>query len=110
MLFTIHKNLQFILGTISATRLFGFIPLGMILHITITTLISIFLLRRGMKFKHVFIIVFFIGLSKEILDSFVLNNTLQKHILDMCYNLSFLTLIYLRDKLKIFIKKLKMKN
>lgn len=102
--------MQFILGTISATRIYGIIPLGMILHITITTIISIVLLRRGMKFKHVFIIVFSIGLSKEILDSFVLNNTFQKHVIDMCYNLSFLTILYIRDRLKIFIKNLKEKN
>ncbi|MFA6236648.1 MAG: hypothetical protein WC635_04900 [Bacteriovorax sp.] len=107
MIFNFYIELQKILGTISVTKIFGIVPLGMVLHIGISAAITILLLKRGMKFKKVFVIVFLVGLSKEILDCFVINNTLQKHILDMCYDMSYPTFLYLSDKARIKIKEIK---
>jgi hypothetical protein len=99
-----------IFETVSHTILFGFIPLGMILHIGISAAIMIILLKRGMKFKHAALIVFIVGLTKEILDCFVINNTLQKHIKDMCYDMSYPAFLYVRDKMKIAIRNFKLKH
>lgn len=72
----------------------------MVLHIGISAALTLILLKRGIKFKHVCLIVFLVGLSKEIIDSFVINNTMKKHILDMCYDMSFPTLIFIVRKIK----------
>ncbi len=107
MTFPFYTEIQSVLAPISKYVIFGFIPLGMILHISISALITIILLKRGMKFRNVYIIVFAIGLSKEILDTFVLNNTMKKHILDMCYDMSYPTFLYVREKLKMKIREMK---
>lgn len=106
----LYHGIQHFLGSISAYRILNFIPLGMILHIGISAGITIILLKRGMKFKYVCLVVFLVGLSKEILDVFVLNNTLQKHILDMCYDMSYPTFLYLREKIRAVIRKEKAKH
>lgn len=102
-----HQEIHSILAPISTYRIFGFIPLGMLLHVGISAAITIILLKRGMKFKNVCFVVFAIGLSKEILDTFVLNNTLKKHILDMCYDMSFPAFLYIRERLRLAIRKRK---
>lgn len=109
MSFPFRKELNHFFGSISAYRIYDIIPLGMILHITISAAITHILLKRGMKFKYVCLIVFIIGLSKEIMDTFVLNNTLQKHILDMCYDMSYPAFLYLREKIRLYIRKMKSK-
>lgn len=106
----LYHDLQHFLGWISAYRILGFIPLGMPLHIGISALITILLLKRGMKLNQVFILVFMIGLSKEILDSFVINNTMKKHILDMCYDMSFPTLLVMLEATKAKIHKIKSRD
>lgn len=88
------------LGSISHYQILNFIPLGMVLHIGISAALTLILLKRGFKFKHVCLIVFLVGLSKEIIDSFVINNTMKKHILDMCYDMSFPTLLFIVRKIK----------
>ena len=100
MTMTLINDLQDLLSLISHTRILGIIPLGMILHISISAMITVILLSRGMKFKYVYLIVFLVGLSKEILDCFVINNTLEKHILDMTYDMSFITILYFVRKYK----------
>lgn len=95
-----HSEIQIILGTISVYRIFDFIPLGMILHISISAFITIALLKYGMEFEKVVIIVFLIGLAKEFLDSFVINNTMAKHILDLCYDMSYPAALALVRKIK----------
>lgn len=107
MILPFHREIQSVFAPISKYVIFGFIPLGMILHISISALITIILLKRGVKFRNVYIIVFFIGLSKEILDTFVLNNTMKKHILDMCYDMSYPTFIFIKDKLRLKIREMK---
>jgi hypothetical protein len=106
----LQQEMNHFLGLISETRLMGFIPLGMILHITISAVITIILLKRGMKFKHVALVVFLIGISKEILDCFVINNTLKKHIIDMCYDMSFPAFLYFRDLMRLKIRNFKAKH
>jgi hypothetical protein len=105
-----HKEVQSVLAPISHYRILGFIPLGMLLHIGISTAITIILLKRGMKFRNVFIIVFLVGLSKEILDCFVLNNTMKKHILDMCYDMAYPTFLYLKDRWRDFVRNRKQQS
>lgn len=102
-----HREIQNILAPISSYRILGFIPLGMVLHIGISAVITIILLKRGMKFRNVCIVVFGIGLSKEILDTFVLNNTMKKHILDMCYDMTYPAFLFIREKLRLAIRKRK---
>lgn len=106
----LHNEISHLLGTISVTKIFGIIPLGMVLHISISAAITVILLKRGMKFKYVALIVFLVGLSKEILDCFVLNNTLKKHILDMCYDMSYPAFLYLRDNSRLWIRGFKIKH
>lgn len=110
MILTFNKELQHLLGFISTYRIAGFIPLGMVLHISISAAITILLLKLKMKFKNVCLVVFLVGLSKEILDCFVLNNTLKKHILDMTYDMSYPAFIYLREKARTAIRKQKSKR
>jgi hypothetical protein len=100
-------EIQTLFAHISVYRLYGVVPLGMLLHISISAIIAFFLLSRGMKLRNVAIVVFAIGLSKEIIDCFVINNTIQKHILDMCYNMSFVFSLYIKRKIQTIIKNLK---
>lgn len=121
LIFTIYKTQKFkmilqlreainhFFGYVSVYRILGFIPLGMLLHISISTIITILLLKRGMKFKHVCLIVFLIGLSKEIFDSFVLNDRPIKHLYDMTYDMSYPIFLYLSEKIKLVIGKTKAK-
>lgn len=96
-----------LLEFISKYKIFGFIPLNATLHFTITTLISLFLYKREWKVRNILIFIFFLGLSKEIFDSFALGNTIEKHIRDMCINLTFPSLLAIYDKVRIKIAALK---
>lgn len=95
------QNLKHFFGFISTYKIAEIIPLGMTLHIGISAFITIFLLKKSVKFRNVCLIVFAIGLSKEIIDSFVLNNTWQKHLLDLTYDMSYPCLLYFVRKLKL---------
>lgn len=100
MILPFHNEIQHLFSTISAYRIVGLIPLGMILHIGISAIITIALLKYGMAFEQVVIIVFLVGLSKEFLDSFVINNTMTKHLLDLCYDMSYPAILLLIRKIK----------
>lgn len=89
-----------ILGFISKYQIFGIIPLNATLHLLISTLISIFLLKKKFKPVKVFIIIFMLGLLKELFDANALGNTWQKHVRDMCINLLFPTLIIIVNYIK----------
>jgi hypothetical protein len=89
-----------VLGFISKYKIFGVIPLNATLHFTISILITIILLNKKVKITHIIFFIFFLGLAKEVLDSFVLNNTMLKHFTDMCINLFYPTLIFTIRKLK----------
>ena len=107
MITELHDGIKHFFGFVSVYRIFGFIPLGMVLHICISAFITIVLLKRGLKFKHVCLIVFTIGLAKEIFDSFVLNDKHIKHLYEMTYDMSYPIFLYLREKVKLCIRKIK---
>lgn len=91
------------LGFISKYQIFGFIPLNATLHVLLSTLITIFLIKKGVKPINAFITIFLLGLTKELFDSQALGNTWQKHIRDMALNLIFPSLIlitaYIKNKI-----------
>lgn len=91
------------LGFISKYQILGFIPLNATLHILISILITILLLKKGVKPLNAFIFIFLLGLTKELFDSQALGNTWQKHIRDMCLNLIFPSMVlfvsYIKSKI-----------
>lgn len=89
-----------ILGFISKYQIFGFIPLNATLHVLLSTLITIFLIKKGVKPINAFITIFLLGLTKELFDSQALGNTWQKHIRDMALNLIFPSLVLLVSYVK----------
>lgn len=78
-----------LLGFISKYQIFGIIPLNATLHLLISAIITITLIKKGVKALNVFILIFLLGLTKEIFDSQALGNTMEKHIRDMGLNLVF---------------------
>lgn len=90
------------LGFISKYQILGIIPLNATLHILISSIITIVLIKKGIKPLNTFIFIFFLGLTKELFDSQALGNTWQKHVRDMCLNLIFpamvLTVSYIKSK------------
>lgn len=93
-----------ILGFISKYQIFGFIPLNITLHLTISALITFYLLKKKIEPKKIFIIIFLLGLLKELFDANALGNTWEKHVRDMCINLIFPSLVilvhYIKNKSK----------
>ncbi len=88
------------LGFISKYKIAGIIPLNATLHLLISTLITIILLKKKFRILHIIFLIFLLGISKEILDCFVLNNTLKKHITDMMINLFYPTMVLIIKKIK----------
>lgn len=64
--------------------LYGSITLGPLLHITIGLIITLIAKRLKYSFLKTFIIVLSIAVLKEFYDSFTLENTMPKHIFDVC--------------------------
>lgn len=77
------------LGYISKKQLFGFIPLDVICHGVIGTLITVIGLKKKWSFKKTFSLVLFLALFKELQDSFVMTYHWTESIKDI-----FVTIIY----------------
>jgi hypothetical protein len=74
---------------ISTYQIFGFIPLDKVLHVLVGMIITIVLRTFKIRMGLVFTIVFLLAVAKEINDTFVLNNTMEEHILDILVSIAY---------------------
>jgi hypothetical protein len=74
---------------ISTYQIFGFIPLDKVLHVLVGMIITIVLRTFKLRMGLVFTIVFLLAVAKEINDTFVLNNTMEEHILDILVSIAY---------------------
>jgi hypothetical protein len=92
----INKIFHFI-GTY---RLFGIIPLDIIAHLFISTVITVFLLKLKKGYGVVFLTMIIIGSIKEYYDSFVMTSHILEHVKDMAVNLTYPTISFFIHKIK----------
>lgn len=80
--------------------IFGVIPLDKVLHFLIGMLITIVLRWRKVSINKILLLIFILELIKETHDSFVLNNTMEEHILDALVTFLYPALIWVIIKIK----------
>lgn len=95
-LILLNNEIRKIFAYLSHYPVYGDLTLGPILHFSIGLIISLVLKSRGVSFKHTFIIVLSIAVSKEIYDSFTLENSLKKHFFDIIITITpvFIVKVY----------------
>lgn len=96
----IYKSIHNILGTISNTVLFGWLPLDMLLHFTLGAVITILLRLKGKSPTFAFVIVLLLEIAKEIFDSFSLTATWEEAIKDLLITMIFPVLLLITVTLK----------
>lgn len=78
-------SINHILGAISRTTLLGFIPLDLLLHLLIGSIITVIPLSRKISYPITFIIVASLSLLKEIYDIiFVFPTHWTEYVEDFC--------------------------
>lgn len=92
----INKMFNFI-GTY---RLFGIIPLDIVAHLFVSTLITVMLLKMKRGYAVVFLAMIIIGSIKEYYDSFVMTSHILEHVKDMAVNLTYPTISFFIHRLK----------
>ncbi len=89
-----------VLGYISNTKLWGFIPLDVIMHLLVSYLIMFIMLWRKVRFRYAYLVVLLLSLIKEFYDSFTLTNVLSENIKDLLVSMCFPTLLLVVWKIK----------
>jgi len=84
-----------LLGKISNIKLFGFLPLDVLLHIVASYIIIILLLKSKMNQSRAYMIVLGLALVKEIFDSFTLGSSVDESIKDVLVSMLMPTLVVL---------------
>jgi hypothetical protein len=96
----IIKSFYQLLGFFSNTKLFGVIPLDIVMHLSVSYALMIILLIKKVRFLYAYFFVFFLAIAKEIFDSFSLTNTIQENLKDLIVSMIFPTLLLLVWKIK----------
>lgn len=78
-----------ILSFIGSFRLFGIIPLDIIAHLSISTIITIALRKLKSNYYSIILIISILGITKEIYDSTIVECHILEHVKDMCINITF---------------------
>ncbi len=99
-LIQINLEINKIFNFIGTYRLFGIIPLDIIAHLFISTVITIFLLKMKKGYGVVFLTMIILGSIKEYYDSFVMTSHILEHIKDMAVNLTYPTISFFIHKIK----------
>ena len=90
-----------VLGFISETSFFdGLIALDVVMHLTISYALMIYLLYKKTKFSYAFIVVVFLSLLKEFFDSFSLTSTMSESIKDFLVSMIFPLILMVVHKIK----------
>jgi hypothetical protein len=95
----ISKFVGKILGFFSNTKLLGFIPLDVVMHLGVSYLIMFIMLAKKVRFLYAYLTVFLLAIAKEVFDSFSLTNTIEENIKDLCVSMVFPTLLLIVWKL-----------
>ncbi len=77
------------LGFISRTKLFGWLPLDIVLHSVIGLILSVILLKKKHTHFKVLCLVFLIAVAKEVFDSFSLTASIVEAVKDILITISF---------------------
>jgi hypothetical protein len=100
---TLYKQLNHILGTISQTVLFGWLPLDIVLHLLIGAAMMIIIQKIRKSAIQAFFFCLTVALLKELYDSQTLVATWSEAIKDflitMIYPTCILIVIFFRKKL-----------
>lgn len=86
------KELHSILGYISNTKLLGFIPLDIVMHLVVAYIIMVILLKCNLKIIKAYFIVLILCICKEVFDSFSLTNAIEENIKDLLVSMIFPTI------------------
>lgn len=96
----IYKSIHNLLGMISRTTLWGWLPLDMVLHFSLGALITIILRLRGKSALFAVVVVFLLEVTKEIFDSFSLTATWEEAIKDMIVTMFFPVMLLITIQVK----------
>ena len=88
-----------ILGFFSNTKLLGFIPLDVVMHLTVSYIIMFIMLAKKVRFLYAYFTVFALAVAKEVFDSFSLTNTIEENMKDLAVSMVFPTLLLIVWKL-----------
>lgn len=94
------RQVNRILGTISDTTLFGFLPLDIVMHLVLGAIITFTFLKITKSAMKAFIICFIVAIAKEVYDSNTLVASWQESIKDIIVTIIYPVLLLIVYKLK----------
>jgi hypothetical protein len=100
----IFQKLHNLLGYISTTKLFGWIPLDILVHFSMGMIITILALKKLKSSSKAFLITLALAILKEIFDSFSLTASWEEALKDVLITLIYPLLILVTHSM---IRKLK---
>jgi len=96
----IYKSYHQLFRIISKTKLFGWLPLDILLHFGMGIILMTLFIKLTKSYKYAFLFVFIIQLVKEFFDSFSLTATWSEAFLDTAITLIYPLLVLIISKLK----------
>lgn len=85
---------------ISTYQIFGFIPLDKVLHVLVGMFVTVVLRLFKIRMVRVLFIVLLLAVGKELNDTYVLNNTMEEHILDILVSIAYPLILWAAVTLK----------
>lgn len=79
---------------ISSYYVLGFLPLDKVLHFAVGVLITLLLRWRNIRMPVIFSATIALAIAKEVIDSFVLNNSLSEHVIDILVTIIYPTMVW----------------
>lgn len=88
---------------ITNTMIAGVLPLDSVVHALVGLIITVILLKFRFKFWWTMLVVLLAAVTKEIYDSFSLNNNYDEHLLDLLATLAYPIILSMARFLKMSI-------